>query len=195
MDSTPLISPPNQHQPTFLINSAPKQIKWTCRRLWCYVNFFSVVKTTAVETAVVKNAVTFKGTIAHAQNFKEIHLCTLTISIDRKRGNMHFSRNVICEYCTAHNNNNNENPVTPCTFSNLFLFLADTQSCIMPLRNIHWARLNNLPCQLIIHPQQPGKLFSINHLFSKEVCKSLLKLKSLGQRANVMTDKSFLLFN
>lgn len=32
------------------------------------MNFFSAVKTTAAETAIVKNAVTFKGTIAHVEN-------------------------------------------------------------------------------------------------------------------------------
>lgn len=64
---------------------------------------------------------------------KEIHLCALTISIDRKRENMHFSRTVICEYYKAHNSNKNENPVNLCTFSNLFLFLADMQSHIMSL--------------------------------------------------------------
>lgn len=68
---------------------------------------------------------------------KEINLCALTISIDRKRENMHFSKNVICEYYAAHNNNNNENPVTPCTFSK-FIFISGRHAVThLVSNNIH----------------------------------------------------------
>lgn len=57
---------------------------------------------------------------------KEIHLCTLTISIDRKRENIHFSVNVICEHsvlCTAHSNNS-ENPANQTLHLFKFIFLS-----------------------------------------------------------------------
>lgn len=129
---------------------------------------------------------------------KEIHLCTLTISIDRKRDKIHFSRNIIVNIVQL---------VIITTIMKALSLPAPFQ-----IYFYFWQTCSHTSCLLIIftEPKIKQSVMPIDNspsatrqvVFNKpflphsnEVCKSLLKLKSLGQRASVMTDESLLSIN